>query len=217
MTIKKIYLQINDDSKMYSFNSDFSFETYFITEYISRDIFKKKYKYEKANKLIIYIDSKEKTVKYSDVFKVLECFMVISYSDIIKLDKEERTEKILNIIEKAAWNCDKTIHGIGSSTQDSIHCFREGGYKNTWLFQKKKINKVWNAKLICELNRKNFTLNFVVENKIGEIYKREIIKEMPDSLCYHHKFRTLVIVDDRIAVIDRFDKPIFQIPITEIG
>lgn len=211
MTIKKIYLQIDDKGENYGCNSDFLFETNFITEYLSRDIGKLKFVYSKSNKLTVYIEAGRNAVEYSDVFKSLRCYMEQSYSDISELKFEERTEKILEVIEASAKLYEKVVSGLGEAIVNSAQSFRENNYKNVWLHNKRRIKGVGDAKLICELSRENFYLDFVIENKFGDvIYHKRLLTEMPDSLCYHHKFKNIQLHGDNVVVVDRAEKIFFE-------
>ena len=54
-----------------------------------------------------------------------------------------------------------------------------------------------------KLNKDNFILYFIVLDKGRELYRKEILKELPDSLCYHHKFNKLKVENDFISVQDK--------------
>lgn len=68
MTINKIYLMIDEKGESYSARSDFGFEVFFITEYLSRDFYKHQFKYKDVNKLIIYIESTDVGMEYNNYF-----------------------------------------------------------------------------------------------------------------------------------------------------
>jgi hypothetical protein len=217
MTISKIYLAIDQNGANYSARSDLDFEVFFISEYVSKDLCKNKFKYKEANKLITYIESTNQGVEYDKLFKTLDYKSTLSYLNISQLEGQERTEKILGLIEAAGSAYDNFIPGIRQAMRDSIDRFRNSGYKNVWLFKRKRIDLVRQVELICELDREMFTLTLVAKNKNTEIYRRDILKTKPSSVIYHHKFKDILVDENNIVIIDRFGKPIYQVSISDVN
>lgn len=155
-------------------------------------------------------------VEYDKLFKTLEYKSTLSYLNISQLEGHERTEKILGLIEVAGSVYDNFIPGIRQAMQDSIDRFRNGGYKNVWLFKRKRIDRVGQVELICELDREMFTLTLVAKNKNTEIYRRDILKTKPSSVIYHHKFKDVLVDENDFVIIDRFGKPIYQVSISDV-
>lgn len=216
MTIRKIYLQINEEGANYSARSDFDFEVFFITEYISRDLYKNKFKYEDVDKLVVYIESPKPDIVHDKLFKSLDYTSTMSYMEISRLDGHERIDKILELIEIAGSAYEFFMPGIRQVIHESIESFRNSGYKNIWLFKRKRVAAVGNLELICELNREMFTLTLVARNKSDEIFRKEILKTLPSSIIYHHKFKDILVDENNIVVTDRFDKPLYQVLISDI-
>lgn len=216
MTISKLYLAIDENGANYFARSDFDFEVSFISEFISRDILKNKFKYEDVNKLIIYIEAARQHVEYDRLHKSLDYKSMLSYSDIRQLDGQERTEKILGLINDAGTAYEKFLPGLRQAIHDSTESFRNKGYKNVWLFKRKNIDGVGQVELICELDRNMFTLALAVKNRNIEIFKRDILKTKPSSIIYHHKFKDILVENGNIVIIDRFDKPLYQVSILDL-
>lgn len=208
---------IDEKGESYSARSDFGFEVFFITEYLSRDLYKHRFKYKDVNKLIIYIESTDVGMEYNNIFRTLNYRYALSYSEINQSSGRERTERILSLIESAASAFEIKIPGLQQVMHDSIESFRNGGYKNIWLFKKKRVNGLGNVELLCELDRDTFTLSVAVINKNSEIYKKEILKTKPDSIMYHHKFKNILADDNAIVITDRFDKPFCKISRSEMS
>ena len=217
MTISKLYLAINEDSELYSAQSDFDFEVSFITEYISKIIKKNKFKYEDAIKLIIYIDSGNKGIEYKPMFNVLVYNTTFSYLDVKQLDGHDRTEKILDLIKFASSKYETYIPGIKKAILEAIELFKNNSYKNIWLFKKKQISGVGQAELICELDRQFFTLTLLIINKENVIYRKEILRTKPSSIIYNHRFKDILIKGSNIVVVDKFDEPLYQISISDLS
>ena len=181
MPLKKIYFQIDEDSENYPKDSEFSFETNYITEYISRDIAKEKYKYKNAIKLIIYVDSNKQNIEYEDLFKSIICHLPIKYKDIDYHVGERRTEKILEQLLIASNITEQYTPGITDKIRESIARFIDDKYKNIWVFHQRTIKGIGKVILECELNKNNFILYFLLKINGTEVFREEIIREMPDS------------------------------------
>jgi hypothetical protein len=216
MTINKLFIAINADSEQYAAQSDFDFEVAFITEYFSRIIKKSNFKYKDANKLIIRIDSSNDNIKYEPIFKTLTCNMSFSYLELKPLAGHTRTEKILDCLALASNKYEIFIPGIVKVIQASLMTFRNNGYKNIWLFKKKRISEIGQAELFCELDRQAFTLTLLISNKDRVIYRKEILKTKPSPIIYQHKFKDILVSGDLITIIDRFDEPLYQVLISNI-
>lgn len=217
MTITKVYVAINEESEEYTAQSDFDFEVFFITEYISRNLKKYKFKYGSVNKLIIRMDSTGESVVHEPEFNSLRFNTSYSYRDFNKLNGTNRTQKILELIDKASLAYESHIPGIHQVMRSSIDSFRSDNYKNTWRFKKKRIPGIGEVELICELDRDAFSLTIVARHNGVEVLKREILKTKPSSIIYHHKFKDILFDGERIMVSDRFDEPIYQVSISEIN
>jgi hypothetical protein len=216
MTIRKIYLQIDEHGSNYSTGSDFLFETFHITEYISRDVYRQKLQYQDANKFLIYIESNKDDVEYEPIFRLVAFRSTMPYEEIAQFAGQARTERILKLIEDAGASCDALVPGLREAIIRSTASFRAGGYTNIWQFKKKRITGLGIAELICVLDRDAFTLTLSITTKGAEIFGKEILRTKPDSICYHHKFKDILIEGDNIVITDRFDEPFFSVSISDI-
>lgn len=211
MPIRKIYFQISEKSENYSHRSDLLFETYFITEYFSREIIKHKFRLQNATLFLIHIDSETCSIEYQETFKSLHCYLTGSYQDIDSHSGTARTEKILELLLQAAAVANSQIPGFLSAITDTAFKFRNDTYLNRWVFHKKTIRGIGSAALECELTCEKFILDFIITNKSGEIFKKTILETKPDSLCYHHKFGKIEAKDNSIVIPDRFSGVLFEI------
>lgn len=216
MPIRKIYFQIHEDSINQSHESDFCFHTYFVTEYLSRIIAKDKLKYKTANKLLIYIDSPVSEVAYEEMFKSIRIYSQFKFNEIGCLSNDDNIEVLLKIIQSSTNEAEELVPGLSKAINQSICAFKNSLYKNVWKFHQRTIKELGKISLECELNVNNFILSLVVTNKQSEIYRKEIMKELPDSLCYHHKFNKLVIDGENIIVPDRMDGVLYKTTVTNL-
>ncbi len=95
-----------------------------------------------------------------------------------------------------------------------IDRFRNGGYKNEWIFKKKKLGDVQlQCSLNCELSRDNFSLFLCVDRRGVTIFQEKILETKPDELIFSHKFKDMKVQDNKIVVLDAFENSIFELPI----
>ena len=216
MPIRKIYFQIHEDSINQSHESDFCFHTYFVTEYLSRIIAKKKLKYKTANQLLIYIDSPVDEITYEEMFKSISIHNQVNYTEIGDLGENKNVETLLKIIQSSADGVENLVNGISKSVKGAIYDFKNSSFKNIWNFHQRTLKELGKINLECELNVNNFILSLVITNKDQEIYRKELLKELPDSLCYHHKFNKMSIDSEKITIPDRMDGILYQTTITKL-
>ena len=212
--------------KMREMASTFSFETFYISRYIQRylrtnkkfkDKFKDIDKRDKITYLVVTIDTLKKSTKYFKESRGAVYHTTDTYDDILPLRGTKRADKILEAISASADEFEKYIPGVKEVLDEAIDSFKQAGYRNIWVHQKKRLKGIGAVKLVCELTMFEFTLDLVVEDKEKEIYKKRLITTLPDSLFYHSLFKTLIVTEKEISVTDRiYEKPFFTISVKEI-
>lgn len=82
-----------------------------------------------------------------------------------------------------------------------IEDFRQGGYKNEWV-QQRKLLKPFNvhASLLCDMDSERFQLTLLVERKGVTLYREPIFTTKPDEIMYDHKVKDVIAVDNKIVV-----------------
>jgi len=219
VAINKFYFQLGDEKYSVKERSDFLFETYYITEYVSKLVKKEKLAYEKANKVLIYLEEDKSGIDYSEMFKSVCVNIKDEYLPPSVHNQSERVDWVLGKLRKAGELLNKSIPKISASIESSLKLFEGDSYRNIWNFHSRTIKPLGKIQLECELNKDNFILNFVVLDKGRELYRKEILKELPDSLCYHHKFNKLKVENDVISVPDRANyspSTLFSISINDL-
>lgn len=219
MAINKFYFQLDKNRYSTKEGSDFLFETYYITEYISRLIRKERFVYEKANKVLIYLGSEVSDIDCSEMFKCVYVNLNDEYLPPSSHSDSERVEWVLDKLRKSGMLLDNYIPKFSESMNRSLREFVGDLCRNVWVFHSKRVKPLGKVQLECELNRDNFILYFVVRGNETELFRKEILKTLPDSLCYHHKFNKLKVENGIILVPDRSNiKPgcLFSISINSL-
>jgi hypothetical protein len=150
VAINKFYFQLGDERYSTKERSDFLFETYYITEYVSRLIKKEKYIYEKANKILIYLGEDELDIDYSEIFKSVCVKLKDEYLPPSCHNQSERVEWVLGKLNKAGILLNKSIPKISGSIDCSLKQFKGKLYRNIWKFHSRKIKSLGEIQLECE-------------------------------------------------------------------
>ena len=196
-------------------------ETFFITEYISKHIRKKKIncknqELSKVKKISINFSSKENRV-YPKYESSLYCDLTFKYSDIFCLRGTARTKLLMEVIAKSAEQIRAIEPDLGSEIKNVIDQFKKDSYQNIWIHKTKRLKGVGLAKLECRLSALEFILALVVEDKNGEIFRKRILNTRGDSFMYHHLFNNLDLLDDDLSILSRVSsKPIYTISLEEV-
>ncbi len=191
-----------------------SVEFYYIEKYITRklnqnndlkEFTKTLSKEDKILYLYLGINFTNEKIEYFPDSRSLFLETTFDYNEIKTIKStNERADKILELIQNNAHHYEYKIKGITQILKDTINEFKQDNYQNIWEFSKKRIKGVGTAKLICELTPFRFYLKLTIEDKNKKIIFNQIILEtLPDSLCYHHTFKSLIVTDNQIIITDR--------------
>lgn len=205
-------------------NAILNIETFYIVMFLRsylrkdktfKDLSKNINKENRITKIFIFIDAPKNHLWVNG--KYVEYQITDTYDQIKLLRGINRANKILEIVSKSANEFEQYIPGIKESLNEAIDSFKQAGYRNIWIHQKKRLKGIGTVKLVCEISIFEFTLDVVVEKKDKEIYKKRLITTLPDSLFWHSMFKALIISEDEISVTDRiYEKPFFTISVKDM-
>jgi len=193
------------------------FEKYLMSNKAFKDLYKNINKENKITTISIFIDSPKNVIFIYKESNYIEYQTVDTYQHIKLLRGNQRADKLLEIISTSANEFEQYIPGVKEVFSEAIESFKQAGYKNIWVHQKKRLKGVGTVKLVCELTMFEFTLDLVVEDKDKEIYKQRLITTMPHNLSWHSLFKTLIVTDKEISVTDRiYEKPFFTVAVKDM-
>lgn len=205
----------------------FSFESFYIARYIQRhlrrtpklkEITKSREKADRIYRLAVGINFKKEEFKDFSSSNGLFYQSTFNYTDIKNLNTAKRADKLLEVIIQALPSFETNIKGITEIITNIIKKFKEDNYINKWEYAKRRIKGVGSVRLINELTPLRFYLKMIIEDKNqNTLYSKTLLETMPDSLCYHHRYKSLTVTDDTIIVSQRIseDKAFFSISIQD--
>ena len=210
---------INDD-----FNNKFRFNTCFINYYLSMAVRKEKIETGIYNMILVQLSAKikEPTVKLSECFKTIEVTIPFDEAEqgrYITMGIEERYEFYLTMLEKG-YQLANTVCDVKPEILIGLHeKFRQGGYRNEWLFKKKRIKEYGiNIVLDCVFTSFDFKLMLtVLDLKKTPIAKGCIYQTYPDYTFFYKTIKHLVITDKKLIITDFLDDEMIECELEELA
>lgn len=122
-------------------------------------------------------------------------------------------------LEKAAKSFNIPLNDILGIIED----FRRGGFKNEWVHKAKLLRGTGlRASLLCAMDTERFTLRLKLERKGKTVFDQQILDELPDEICYVHKFKDILLKGNRVIVTQQYaklpgKKPLFELNLDELS
>ncbi len=213
------YSGINED-----FSQKFGYNTCFIGYYLSKAVRKEKIETGIYNMIYVLLSAKikEPTVKLSECFKTIEVtipFDEAEQSRYIAMGIEERYEFYLTMLEKG-YLLANTVCDVKPEILIGLHeKFRQGGYRNEWLFKKKRIKEYGiNVVLDCVFTSFDFKLMLtVLDMKKNPIAKGCIYQTYPDYTFFYKTIKHLVITDKKLIITDFLDDEMIECKLEDLA
>jgi hypothetical protein len=217
--------------------SDFNFQTTYLSYYLSWALRKQKFETKGFNMLLIRgSKSPEPLPILKEHFKSLNVEVFFEESKYTALYPEANVYPLTGLLKplenEAAFNdflFSMVVNGLETvkSTEtlpyeflvNTLLDFRMNGCKTEWVHQKKTIrSKGLKVSLVCRLTANYFSLGLIVENNKSEIFKKELLKTLPNQDHYSTEFKNIVIEDERITVTKNDDGKtlLFTLPFSEL-
>ena len=131
-----------------------------------------------------------------------------------KLAPEEWHEFFISMLLEGMKKCSRHHELPVSEIEAAIDEFRQGGYRNEWVHQKKSLRSVGLvASLLCRMDPENFVLTLKLERGGEVVFEEPILKTLPDEIIFAHRFKEVVVEDETVVVRDKFGKPTFLIDV----
>lgn len=90
------------------------------------------------------------------------------------------------------------------SLLEKVEEFERSGFRNRWIHKSRSIRSHrLVAELQCELTMDAFNLTLEVRRQNGPAIRLDILTTKPDEICFHYKFKDIVIRDDHLVVTNR--------------
>lgn len=210
MILKYIYLHLNLDEYPASTSIPFGFRTRYICNYIERNIQPLKSQVVGFNRICIQGTSKTADNRTINHGKSIVPKVLFDQSIYESLNNDELHEFYLSMITEGLLKA-SIDHNIPlNQILNIIEEFRRDGYKNKWMFQKKKFpNHKIESELHCSLDTNRFTLSLTLSHDGNVFFNENIMETKPDEIIFLTRFKNVALENDCISALDKFGTEIF--------
>lgn len=199
-------------------NNNFSYNTRFIANYLSKAVRKLKIDTKEFNMLLVSIGKEpQREIDLSDCFSSLTTFVSFTQEQMDKLveitDYNARAEQYLLLLERGYEIANK-YYDIQIDKLLNLHKeFRNNGYKNEWLFKKKIIREYGIYVFFrCYFTAFEFRLELEVYDRKQThlITKGVVYRTGPDEIHFSKDFNKGIEIDGNMMYLLNFlDKRAF--------
>jgi hypothetical protein len=207
------------------FNDEFNWNARFICNYLSKAVRKLNLETDGTYKMISVNPHANQSCSKTDVEYVLSNNIYVSSKDMERYKQmenlTERYEFYLSLLERGYMQAATFKEGVPVESLLSLHQqFRDGGYKNEWLFKKKPIRDFGiYIYLKCYFTSFDFRLELEVYSlKTKELVTKGIvIQTPPDELCFDYKFKQITLEDDKLVILDSLGHPRYEMDLHKLA
>jgi hypothetical protein len=221
MILKYVSLHINSESG-YSeeFRRNFNSHCRFICHYVSIGIRKLKFITDGTFNMISVVPTSEPTIEFKTIAdNVLRANVTLNSTLYRKLTGKEKFEYFLNLLEEGYSICAKYKKIPLSDLLQIDQEFREIGYKNEWLYKKKRFKKEnVEVYLNCFFSSEDFRLVLTVK-RIGsesEIASGVVIRTFPNEVSFESLFKDVIIEQNKLIITDYANRPKFVFKLSDL-
>ena len=202
---------------------NFDFNARFICNYLSKAVRPLKIIGDGMYKMIsVEICSGESSWKLNDYLEVLDIHLHLSGDEQLKYNSmhilEDRYEFYLSCLQRAYEYAGQYVNVPQKELLQLHQQFREGGYKNEWIWLKKPL-KEYGIYIIlrCKFTTFDFTLNLeAYEKKTSLIAEGVIFRTAPDEIYFNREFKKISFVNDMLYIFDFIGHLNFAINLNEL-
>lgn len=209
-----------------AFNLKFNKNARFICNYLSKTVRKLNMETDGTYKMIsVHPHAIQNSSKmyYSDyVFSnaiYLSSKEMEQYTQMVNLT--ERYEFYLSLLERGYIQAATFKEEVSVDALLSLHQqFRDGGYKNEWLFKKKQIRDFG---IYIYLNCYFTSFDFRLELEAYSLKTKElvtkgiVIRTPPNEVCYDYKFKQIALEDDKLVILDFLGHPRYEMDLHKLS
>lgn len=216
MIFKELYLY--PDLVEYSDNVVVPFRDQSRSVCVYLERFIKPLKFKADFKRIVFVGKSNPNDKiFLNSCNVLSVGIPFDEQEYESLDEDKLNHYFIGLLRNGINKCAKQTDIPYEELLNGLLEFEKGKYINQWQFKRRSFRELGvKCSLDCELTIHNFHLSLSVEKKGKVIWEKEILTTEPDEICYYYHFKDIIFKDNKIIVIDRSDKAMFELPIENL-
>ena len=226
------YITLHFEHPLYSgfpdegFNDKFNWNARFVSNYLSKAVRKLNLETDGTYKMISVNPNANRSYSkmcYVDYVLASDIYITSEEKERYKQMKSltERYEFYLSLLERGYMQAATFKEGVPVESLLSLHQqFRDGGYKNEWLFKRKPVRDFGiYIYLKCYFTSFDFRLELEVYGlKTKEfVTKGVVIQTPPDEVCYDYKFKEIALKNDKLVILDFLGHPRYEMDLHELS
>lgn len=224
MNLRYIALFMDFDSNIdENVRNEFNSSSRFISNYLSTQIRKIKYKTDGSYNMISIAPSKEIQHQCRIIGdNSLQARVPFNMGEYISAKNEDKIllyEYYLKLIEQGYTIASEYKKIPLSELFEISSQFKAGNYKNEWLHKKKRFKEYGiEALLKCFFTSVHFHLELTVNDirTKARLIQGIVIQTMPNEVYFDHLFKDLILKDDNLIITEYLDRPKFIFTIKDI-
>jgi hypothetical protein len=226
------YISLHIEHPLYSgfpdeaFNLKFNKNARFICNYLSKAVRKLNLETDGTYKMIsVHPHAIQNSSKMYYVDYALSNAIYVSskemerYTQMINLT--ERYEFYLSLLERGYMQAVTFKKEVPVEALLSLHQqFRDGGYKNEWLFKKKQIRDFGiYIYLNCYFTSFDFRLELEAYSlKTKELVSKGVVMQTPpNEVCFDYKFKQITLEDNKLVILDFLGHPRYEMDLHKLS
>ena len=238
------YLIPNEPDSEFPFSvssivSDFSFQSFYLSEFIQKRLIRERFKANSYNQIIIRGRKKEgkrlvfkkhlnslnieipfDEKKYKELYPYKNKYPLLSLIKPVENDNLFSEFLISMVVEGMTKARDEKTEYLYDFIIDTTLDFKANGGKNEWVHQD-KVFKAYDLKtiLFCKLTANYFALEFLIEKNNKILFRKEILKTLPSEIQYGDEYKDVTIKDGKFIITKNIKKgsSLFTLPISELS
>ncbi|MEO6993016.1 MAG: hypothetical protein ABI273_05280 [Lacunisphaera sp.] len=217
MILRDIYLDL--DRSNYSTKVAYAFKlgSRCLCHFIGRYIWEKQVRVSGFNRVSLILAKDAVSGFYVNVCRVACISLPFDDTAYLSLEGTALQEFYIDCLLRGVRCYLSDLPDVLTAIEEGIAKFRLEGYKNEWVAKSRRFGpSQLSAKLIGCLTIERFSLRLIVHNRKKMLYDQEIFSSDPDEIAFAHRFKDIVLEEDKVAVTSRHGKPLLELVVADL-
>jgi hypothetical protein len=215
MILRDIY--VDKDRLRYSTDEAYAFllRSRCVCNFVGREVWKKQIRVPGFNRIVINV-ARDSSPGMNVLSTGVASIRLPICDDVGKANAGYAVHEIYIDCMVRAFEFLRPYPEVVPALEEAITSFRSSGCRNVWIAAERtiRVHKL-RAVLVCELSIERFTLRLQVSQGGTALYDGEIFRSDPDEVCFHRKFKDIVLEDGDLVVVARVGAPLFRLPLKD--
>lgn len=219
MKFKSLYFNLNRSDYPNEYGYRLLLKSRHFCAYVEREILKKaKAETVGFNRWVIEFHDNPNKYPRINTEKVLVSHLKFDQAEFDRALKTNTSKYFVHKLETALDHIRKYNYGLPIvEIEKGIIGFVNGGYRNEWIYKKKKSeDRKTEVRLKCILDENKFTLDIEIYKGKELAFGKNLLKLDPDPVAYYHRFNDIIFQHDNVLITDKFGDSFFVFDIKNI-